>query len=113
MNEEEFSKLDLSAKWAHISTTMDYIVRMDDVYSMRRRLNPHHPEKYVKEEQRNLRLDQVQRWRHVMTLYSINRNEMANTLENDKYAECRTIIERVFTQEVDDALHNIINDDET
>jgi hypothetical protein len=112
MNEEEFTSLSLPAKWDHLKKTMDYIVQMDSAYSMRRRLNPHHPEKDKKQEERNLRLDQYQRWAHIKALYSVHRDELANTLENEEYAKCKSIFEKIFTQEVDDALRNIIGNED-
>jgi len=125
MSEEEFNKLSLVGKWSHISETMNYIVSMDNAYTggerafdLRRRLNPHHPKEDVeyetkgfKEQQRNLRLDQVQRWGHIQRLYSSNRDELANTLDNEKFAESKSILEKVFTAEVDDALRSIIGDE--
>jgi hypothetical protein len=124
MSEEEFSQLSLESKWKHMASIMDYILTMDKTYesnkavfSLRRRFNPHHPEKDVayetdafKKQQRNLRIDQYQRWAHVKNLYSAHRDEMANTLETDKYSEYKSILEKVFTMEVDDALRDIIDD---
>lgn len=111
MTEEQFAVLPLPEKWAHIRTTMDYIVRMDSAYNMRSRLNPHHPEKDKKQEQRNLRIDQYQRWAHIKNLYGAHRDELSNTLDNDQFAECKSILERIFTMEVDDALRDIIDGD--
>jgi hypothetical protein len=123
MDEEQFAKLSLAEKWAHLTQVMGYIIAMDHTYngasttfSMRRRLNPHHPkedvtkeEKAFKEQQRNLRIDQYQRWAHVQSLYAAHRDEMVNTLENDKYAEYKNILENVFTMELDDALREVID----
>lgn len=124
MSEEEFAKLDLQQKWIHVAATMDYIIGIEKSYNgltqgydIRRRLNPHHPkkdirqeDKAVKEQQRNLRIDQYQRWSHVKTLYASHRDEMVNTLESEKYAECKNILESVFTMELDDALRDVIDD---
>src|SRR5271168_330610 len=107
MTREEFSILPLAGKWDHIQSVMDYIIAMDEQYSglarmhaMRRRLNPHHPQKDIdqeikntKELQRNLRVDQYQRWAHIKDLYAEHRDELCNTLENEKYTECKNILE--------------------
>ena len=110
MTEEEFSKLSLNEKWAHLNRTMAYIVQMDSAYSMRVRLNPHHPKEQQKQEQRNLRVDQYQRWSHVKNLYASHRDEMVNTLDNEEYEKCKSILERIFTMELDDALRDVIGD---
>jgi len=124
MTEEEFSTLPTAAKWEHVRTTMNYITNMDaryenikDSYDLRRRLNPHHSDEYVKLEekeikhkQRNLRIDQYQRWTHVKNLYAAHRDEMVNTFENPLYEECKSVLERIFTMEVDDALRNVLED---
>ena len=90
MSEEEFAQLSLTSKWMHVEQTMDYILTMErnyqgqaTAYHMRRRLNPHHPtddvqkeEKAFKREQRNMRVDQYQRWAHIKSLYAAHRDEM-------------------------------------
>ena len=111
MTEEEFSALSTYLKWQHLSTTMQYIVNMDSAYSMRVRLNPHHPDKDKKQEQRDMRVEQYQRWQHVKALYSMHRDELANTLENEEFAENKSIFERIFSNEVDDALRSIIGEE--
>lgn len=110
MSEEEFAMLTLIGKWSHLKTTMDYIVRIDSVYGLRTRLNPHHPVKQKKEEERNLRLDQYQRWSHVKNLYATHRDELVNTLDNPQFEECKSILERIFTMELDDALRDVIEE---
>jgi hypothetical protein len=112
VTETEFAILPLPDKWAHIKKTMDYIVTMDSAYSMRTRLNPHHPEKDKKLEERNLRLDQYQRWSHIKALYSVHRDELSNTLGDTEYEESKSILERIFTAEVDDALRDIIGNED-
>lgn len=123
MTEEEFAKLSLAEKWSHVTHVMDYILSMEKNYTltatgynMRRRLNPHHPkedvakeDKAIKEQQRNLRIDQYQRWAHIKSLYAVHRDEMVNTLDNDKYSEYKNILENVFTLEFDDALREVID----
>jgi hypothetical protein len=123
MTEEEFGALTLNAKWDHLKKTVDYILQMDSKYSstensfsLRRRYNPHHsPEQIeqetelLKQEQRNLRVDQYQRWGHIKNLYGAHRDELVNTLDSPDYEECKSILERVFTMEVDDALRDIID----
>lgn len=83
---------------------------MDSAYSMRTRLNPHHPKKDKKQEERNLRLDQYQRWSHIKNLYAAHRDEMVNTLDIPQYEECKNILERIFTMELDDALRDVIDE---
>jgi hypothetical protein len=125
MTEEEFGLLTLAEKWEHVTSVMDYIIKTDQSYvtaqkgfDMRRRLNPHHPKSQVKQEtklfdqeQRNLRIDQYQRWAHIKNLYAAHRDEMANTLEVEKYAEYKTILEKIFTMELDDALRATLETD--
>jgi hypothetical protein len=111
MTEEEFTALTLSEKWRHVSTVMDYITSTDKMYQLRKRLNPHHPKEQAKEEQRNMRLDQYQRWAHVKSLYALHRDEMTNTLDSQEYAKCKLILESVFTLELDDALREVINEE--
>lgn len=125
MTEEEFSALPTLGKWVHIQKTMDYIIKMDAQYEgikrgfdLRRRLNPHHPpEDVAKEtesirtEQCNLRLDQYQRWSHIKNLYAAHRDELVNTFGDSGYEECKSILERIFTMELDDALRNVIDED--
>ena len=110
MTEEEFTILSLNDKWIHLKKTMDYIVSMDSAYSMRTRLNPHHPAKDKKLEERNLRLDQYQRWAHVKNLYAEHRDEMVNTLDTPEFENCKSILERIFTMELDDALRDVIDE---
>ena len=109
MTPEEFAVLTTGEKWAHINVVMAYIANMDRAYNMRVRLNPHHPVEHQKQEERNVRLDQFQRWSHVKDLYAAHRDELANTLDNERYQECRSIMERIFTTEVDDALRGIVD----
>lgn len=126
MNEDEFTKLSLAEKWAHVVQVMDYILSMEQSYSgkrtamgLRRRYNSHHPKEQVdqetkafKEQQRNLRIDQYQRWAHIKSLYAVNRDEMVNTLDNDKYSEYKNILENVFTLEFDDALRETLEEED-
>lgn len=108
MTEEEFANMAASGKWSHIKTMMDYIVRMDSMYTLRKRYNPHHPLGQQKDEERNLRADQYQRWAHLKNLYANHRDELTDTLGVPEYESCKSIIERVFTQELDDALRDVI-----
>lgn len=110
MDEQEFAALGPVAKWSHLKTTMDYIVQMDSIYSLRNRLNPHHPKKQQEQEQRSVRIDQAQRWAHVKNLYAEHRDELSNTLESPAFEECKSIIERIFTTELDDALRNTLGE---
>ena len=87
MTEDEFSVLSTQDKWTHLEKTMVYIQQMDAAYDVLKRLNPHHPEADKKKEARAVRLDQYQRWLHVKALYSMHRDELANTLEYPKFIE--------------------------
>ena len=110
MIEEDFAVLSTADKWAHIKDTMHYIMQMDSTYSLRVRLNPHHPKEQQKEEQRNLRVDQYQRWSHIKNLYAEHRDELANTIENPEFEKCKSILERIFTMEVDDVLRSTLGE---
>jgi hypothetical protein len=113
MSEEEFAKLTLQAKWNHVRETMSYIQSMENMYDLRSRLNPHHPEKDKKYERLRMRTDQYQRWMHIKCLYAANRDEMANTLDSKEFNSCKEILEKIFTMELDNALRDIISDPET
>jgi hypothetical protein len=124
VTEEEFATLPLQAKWSHLNKTMHYILVMDSQYiskennfSLRRRYNTHHSDEQIAEEkgilkrdQRNLRIDQYQRWRHVKDLYAAHRDEMMNTMGEPEYEESKSILERIFTMELDDALRDVIDE---
>lgn len=125
MTEAEFALIPLVGKWAYIKRTMDEIHQLDvshehkdNSYKLRRRYNPNHSEamvkleeKQLKHEQRAIRIEQNAKWQWVKTLYAVNRDELADTLGDDGYAECHSIMERIFTNEVDDALRKILNDE--
>jgi hypothetical protein len=110
MTEEEFSALPTSSKWSHIKETMDWIMKMDSAYSLRARYNPHHSKQQQKQERRLLRTDQYQRWFHIKNLYAGHRDELANTLENPEFDNCKTILERIFTTELDEALRSTLDE---
>ena len=110
MTSEQFAPLDLPEKWEHIRATMSYIQQIDEAYNMRRRLNPHHSKNDVKLEERNLRLDQYQRWSHIKDLYAAHRDELNDTLGDENYQDCKSILERIFTLELDDALRDIVDE---
>lgn len=108
MDYDEFAALSLEQKWTHLKEIMDYISNIESKYSMRQRFNPHHPKKQQKEEERRVRLDQWQRWQQCKDMYAGHRDELANTLDNPSYEECKRVIEKIFTDELDDALRNVI-----
>lgn len=108
MTSEEFAMLNTYNKWLHIHGVMSYIQNMDKAYEMRRRLNPHHSDSDKKLEERNLRTDQYQRWSHVKDLYATHRDELENTQDDPRFQECKSIIERIFTLELDDALRDVL-----
>jgi hypothetical protein len=116
MDEADFAKLDLAGKWTHVGIIMNYITTMDQQYD---RLQPSAGvseaytkllDKEDKHRQRNIRIDQAQRLAHVKNLYAANRDEMVNTLDNEKWAEYKSILEQVFTAELDDALRDVLED---
>ena len=111
MSEDEFARLDSMNKWRHIEVTMDYIQSMDNAYGMRERLNPHHPKEQRQQEKRSMRLDQYQRWMHIKSLYAIHRDELNNTLGNDSFVQCKTILENIFTTELDDVLREVVGEE--
>jgi hypothetical protein len=110
MTLDEFNKLTLSQKWLHVKLIMDYILGVENLFTAERVLTPHHLPSQAVEERRRLRLEQYQRWEHVKTLYSVNRDEMVDTLDIDEYSSCKDILERVINMEVDDALRGIIGE---
>ena len=107
MTNEEFALLPLDQKWAHISDTMLHIQHMEVMYGLRRRFNPHHPDKHVEEEKIRMRMIQHEKWSYIKDLYAAHRDELANTLGSKPYEQCKDILEKIFTIEVDDALRNI------
>jgi hypothetical protein len=110
MSEEEFAALTTAHKWSHIKETMDYIVKIDTAYSLCKRFNPHHPKEQQIEERRSQRMDQYQRWAHIKNLYAGHRDELSNTQENPGFEECKNILERIFTAELDDALRSMLGE---
>lgn len=118
-----FSTLSTEGKWQHIADVMDYIIRGENqlkgaekAFLMRRRLNPHHPADQVEQEtnafkeswdqQRN---KQYVEWLNVKDLYATHRDELANTLDTEKYVEYKNILEKIFTDELDNALRNTLD----
>ena len=77
---------------------------------MRRRLNPHHPEKDVRQETRALRQEQYVRWQQIKQLYVAHRDELSNTFEEPTYVECKNILERILVQDFDRELREVIGD---
>jgi hypothetical protein len=109
MSEEDFAKLALILKWEHIAVTMDYILSMDKLVATRNEFKSYGFDK--KGQIRSMRLDQYQRWAHIKSLYASHRDEMVNTLDSEKFTECKSILESVFTAELDDALRDVIGDE--
>jgi exonuclease VII large subunit len=108
MTLEEFSNLNTIQKWHHIKAVMDYIEQTELHYSLRRRLNPHHPKAHVDEERIALRKDQYERWAHLKDLYASCRDELSNTQGYADFENCKNILERIFTNELDEALRDVI-----
>src|ERR1035437_5205700 len=108
MTLEEFNKLPVNEKWSHIRREMDRIQYMEKYQDLRMRFIMNHLEKHRQEELRSMRLAQYQAFTEVKALYSENRDELANTVDMPIYEECKSVLERVFTNEVDEALREII-----
>jgi hypothetical protein len=87
---------------------MKAIQQADTAYSMRRRLNPHHPPEQMRDEAIAFRTSQWAKWSDLKDLYAENRDEMSNTLENKSFIECKSIFEKIFTVELDDALRSTL-----
>ena len=49
-------------------------------------------------------------WKEVKDLYAEYRDELSNTLDNERFASCRDILEKVFTEELDEALKQVLNE---
>ena len=111
MTEEDFAKMTLLDKWIHIADVMSYIQSMDKYVSLRMRYNTNHPEVQRKQEERRVRTDQYDRWRHIKDLYAAHRDELANTFDNERYQECRSILEKVFVSELDDAIREVVSEE--
>lgn len=109
MTLSEFAILSTLEKWMHIQSVMDYIHNMEKRYELRTRY-ANYPSSDSKHEQRVFRVDQYQRWLHVKDLYASHRDELSNTLDNEKFQECKSILERIFTEELDDALRDMMNE---
>ena len=110
MSEEEFATLDTQSKWYHIEQTMLYIMSMDKAVEHKMGTNAYGMDQKKRDQIRSMRLDQYQRWSHVKNLYAVHRDELVNTLENTRFEECKSILERIFTNELDDALRDVIDE---
>ena len=110
MNREAFLLASTQGKWQIISFAMKEIASAETAFSMRRRLNPHHSKKDVQDETRAFRIQQYQKWCNIKDLYAEARDEMANVFENKDYENCRNILERIFTQELDDELRKTLSE---
>lgn len=107
---EKFALYKTEEKWDSICTRMRVIQQEETNFSLRRRLNPQHADKVVREETRRFRTIQYQKWCEVKDLYAEHRDEMANTCNNARYAECKDILERIFTMELDEALRETLEE---
>lgn len=109
MKSIEFKQLPLEAKWIVINKIMSDIASNDAMFSMRRRLNPHHSKKQSELETKTFRISQLAAWNNVKELYAEFRDELVDTRNNDEYIKCKEILERIFTQDLDDALRKTIS----
>lgn len=98
------------ALWAKISNLMSDIQSMDNSHAMRRRFNPHHPIEQRRAEVKAVRMKQYELWQQAKDLYGEHRDELVDTLESDRYKSCQEILERIFTQDLDDALKEVLDE---
>jgi len=107
---EDFSKYSTEEKWDSINTSMRVLQQEETAFELRRRLNTHHHPKQIQEETRRFRMDQWIKWCEVKDLYAEHRDELADTLGDESYQTCRSILERIFTNELDDALRKTLEE---
>lgn len=105
-----FAKKTLEDKWSYISRGMSHIQSYDKDYHLRRRFNPHHPPEQVADERRTMQISQYTKLCCIKDLYAEFRDELSDTCGNERYSEARSILERLFTQDVDIALRNVIEE---
>jgi len=110
-DKDNFALYKTEEKWDSICTRMRNIQQAETAFSMRRRVNPHHSKEQVRQETRAFRVEQYIKWCEVKDLYAEHRDEMAsNTCNNARYVECKDILERIFTMELDEALRETIEE---
>lgn len=105
-----FAKYKTEEKWDSIATGMRNLQQSETAFSMRRRLNPHHSDKDVKDETSRFRASQYVEWCKIKDLYAEHRDELACTFENNSYISCRNVLELIFTNELDDALRQTLEE---
>lgn len=104
----EFKDYTTLEKWDSIHTCINNLLRAEDAFSLRRRVNPHHKKEQVREETRLFRTEQYAKWSEVKELYVEFRDELSNTFGDKRFVECRNILERIFTVELDEALRQTL-----
>jgi hypothetical protein len=110
MTSEQFAALKTSSKWKYITSEMDDIQSAETAFSLRRRFNPHHPADVVRKETTEFRLAQWARWCAVKDLYAEHRDEMSKTDEISRFINAKELLERIFTQELDEALRSTLEE---
>ena len=100
MTEEQFKLLPTREKWLHVEKCLNYIKMLDSM------LRPTASKDIAIDWP--MRKDQYERWTHVKNLYALNRDEMSNTLEEDRFSFCKNVLEQVFTYELDEAIRKTI-----
>ena len=108
MNSEEFGKLDASGKWNFISQEMEGIAALERVHEFRKRLNPHHSKAQQREEAENIRKSQYIRWVAIKELYTEYRDDLVDTLNDERHTQFKSILERILVQDFDNELRKII-----
>jgi hypothetical protein len=96
--------------WNSISGKMGKIQEMEKSHAMRNRFNPHRPPQQKRDEIRAIRSRQYEMWKEVKDLYAEHRDELSNTLDSERFASCRDILEKIFTEELDEALKQVLNE---
>lgn len=108
--QRDFASYKTEEKWDSLATRMRNIQQAETAYSLRRRLNPHHPPADARKEAHAFRTEQYKLWCEVKDLYAEHRDELANTCDRSQYKECRDILERIFTNELDEALRQTLEE---
>jgi hypothetical protein len=110
INVDDWPKWNTHEKWVYLAAGMQGIQDSDGTFALRRRLNPHHPIENQRQEARAHVISQMGRLNDLKDLYASARDELANTCDNDMFVQWRNILERLFTMDVDAALHKIIDE---
>jgi hypothetical protein len=103
-----FDEMTTAQKWHRLSLMMSYVASMDVTRDLRSRYNTNHPEEQRKEEDRAMRIEQYTKWLEVKDLYAAHRDELSNTFGDKQHERHRNILEKIFTDELDEELRKLI-----